>query len=143
MSERPQPEDLPDDQAEARLEQIATRAYDLARTGETEALAAYVGAGLPANLTNQDGDTLLMLAAYHGHAQTVEMLIGAGADPDRLNDRGQSPLAGAIFKGEDAVVRVLLGAGADPDRGTPTARAAAEMFDRPAYLELMGPAPQA
>lgn len=143
MSERPQPEDLSDDQAEARLEQIATRAYDLARTGETEALAAYVGAGLPANLTNQDGDTLLMLAAYHGHAQTVEMLIGAGADPDRLNDRGQSPLAGAIFKGEDAVVRVLLGAGVDPDRGTPTARAAAEMFDRPAYLERMGPAPQA
>lgn len=138
MSAAPQP----DEQAQARLEQIATRAYDLARAGETAALEAYVGAGLPANLTNQDGDTLLMLAAYHGHGETVAMLLGAGADPDRLNDRGQSPLAGAIFKGEDAVVHILLGAGADPDRGTPTARAAAEMFARPAYLELMGPAPQ-
>lgn len=142
MTAAPQPDDQPDDETRARLEQIATRAYDLARTGETEALAAYVDAGLPANLTNQDGDTLLMLAAYHGHGETAQMLIDAGADPDRLNDRGQSPLAGAIFKGEDAVVRVLLGAGADPDHGTPTARAAAEMFERPAYLELMGPAPQ-
>lgn len=142
MSQLPQPDDRPDDHAQTQLEQIATRAYDLARTGETEALAAYVGAGLPANLTNQDGDTLLMLAAYHGHGETVQMLIDAGADPDRLNDRGQSPLAGAIFKGEDAVVRILLGAGADADHGTPTARAAAEMFERPAYLELMGPATQ-
>src|SRR5699024_9900387 len=45
----------------------------------------------PQNLTNDSGDTLLMLAAYHGHADTVRALLTRGADPNRLNDRGQSP----------------------------------------------------
>ena len=93
-------------------------------------LRAYVEQGVPANLTDAVGNTLLMLAAYHGHAETVSALVALGADPDRTNDRGQSPLAGAIFKGEDDVARVLLAAGADPDVGTPNARATAQMFDR-------------
>ena len=53
-----------------------------------------------------------------------------GADVDRRNNRDQSPVAGAIFKGEDEVVRVLREAGADLDAGSPTARQAAEMFER-------------
>jgi ankyrin repeat protein len=76
------------------------------------------------------GNTLLMLAAYHGHADTVAALIRHGADPDLRNDRDQSPIAGALFKGADDVVTVLLRAGADLDAGTPTARAAAAMFGR-------------
>ena len=91
--------------------------------------------GVPVNLTDASGNTLLMLAAYHGHAATVTMLAGRGADVDRVNDRGQSPLAGAVFKGEDAVVTALLQAGADPDAGTPTARETAEMFGRPDLME--------
>ena len=85
---------------------------------------------MPANLTDAVGNTLLMLAAYNGHADTVSALVALGADPDRTNDRAQSPLAGSIFKGEDDVARVLLASGADPDVGTPNARATAQMFDR-------------
>jgi uncharacterized protein len=72
-----------------------------------------------------------MLAAYHGHPETVQMLAEAGGDVNRANDRGQTPLAGAVFKGESDVVRVLLAAGADPDAGTPSARATAGMFGKP------------
>jgi uncharacterized protein len=85
---------------------------------------------VPANLTDAVGNTLLMLAACNGHADTVSALVVLGADPDRTNDRAQSPLAGSIFKGEDDVARVLLASGADPDVGTPNARATAQMFDR-------------
>lgn len=109
MSETPDPE----------VVELATKVFDLARRGETEALAAYVDAGVPVNLTNDRGDSLLMLAAYHGHAAAVAALVGRGADPDRANDRGQTPLAGAVFKGEDAVIEALLAAGADPSAGTP------------------------
>ncbi|TMR30563.1 ankyrin repeat domain-containing protein [Nonomuraea zeae] len=110
------------------LEEFATRLFDLARRGDTEALRAYVEAGVPAGLTNGKGDTLLMLAAYYGHAETVRMLVTCGADPNSVNDRGQTPLAGAVFKKESAVVRALLDAGADPMAGTPSAMDTARMF---------------
>ena len=113
------------------LVELAHQMFDLAREGETERLAAYVETGVPVDLTDASGNTLLMLAAYHGHAATVAALTARGANADRVNDRGQSPLAGAVFKGEDDVVRVLLDAGADPDAGTPTARETAAMFGRP------------
>ncbi|GGF55292.1 hypothetical protein GCM10011519_31500 [Marmoricola endophyticus] len=120
MSEEPDPQ----------LVEIAHQCFDWAREGATERLAAYVEAGVPADLTDASGNTLLMLAAYHGHAATVRALAERGAAVDALNDRGQSPLAGAVFKGEDEVVRTLLELGADPDAGSPTARATAAMFER-------------
>ncbi|MEV6401154.1 ankyrin repeat domain-containing protein [Streptomyces sp. NPDC051907] len=128
MSEAPDPEVI----------ELATKVFDLARQGETETLAAYIDAGVPANLTNDRGDTLVMLAAYHGHAAAVEALIARGAEPDRANDRGQTPLAGAVFKGEDAVIRALLAGGADPEAGTPSAMDTARMFGKTELLELFG-----
>ena len=121
--------------------EFAGRLFDMARTGATDALRAYVAAGVSPNLTNGSGDTLLMLAAYHGHAATVRALLDGGADPNRGNDRGQSPLAGAVFKGEDEVVRVLVAAGADPAGGSPTALDTARLFGREdlvAVLERRG-----
>jgi uncharacterized protein len=108
--------------------QLAAKIFNLAREGGTDTLAAYVDAGVPANLSNDRGDTLVMLAAYHGHAQTVTALLKRGADPDRPNDRGQTPLAGAVFKGEQAVVEALLDGDADPAAGTPSAVDTARMF---------------
>ncbi len=111
--------------------ELAHWLFDRARAGEAERLAGYVDAGVPADLTDAAGNTLLMLAAYHGHPGTVSVLIQRGADIDVINDRGQTPLAGAVFKGYPEVVRLLVAAGADPDLGSPTARAAAEFFNRP------------
>ena len=114
-----------------RLVELAHRMFDLARAGEAATLLAYVDGGVPADLTDAQGNTLLMLAAYHGHAGVVAGLAERGADVDRVNDRGQSPLAGAVFKDEAEVVTALLAAGADPDAGSPTARETAAMFGRP------------
>lgn len=127
-------DDSVDSPPDPELVVIAHTCFDFARAGDTAKLRAYVEQGVPANLTDAMGNSLLMLAAYHGHAETVSALVALGADPDRTNDRGQSPLAGAIFKGEDDVVQVLLAAGADPDLGTPSARATALMFDRADFL---------
>ncbi|MGK8512950.1 ankyrin repeat domain-containing protein [Nocardia asiatica] len=123
------------DEIDPELLELATKVFDFARRGDTASLAAYVDAGVPADLTNEAGDTLLMLAAYHGHADAVAALLKRSADPDRANDKGQTPLAGAVFKGETEIVRQLLAAGADPDAGTPSARAAAVMFGRTDLLE--------
>ena len=127
---------LDDSNDDERLAELAGRLFDMARTGDAETLAAYLDAGVPVNLTNGNGDTLVMLAAYYGHAGTVRVLTARGADVDRANDRGQTPLAGAVFKGEDDVVRALLDAGADPDAGAPTAADTARVFGRSGYLEM-------
>ncbi|MEU5114049.1 ankyrin repeat domain-containing protein [Streptomyces longwoodensis] len=118
--------------------ELATKIFDLARRGRTEELVAYVDAGVPANLTNDRGDSLVMLAAYHGHAGAVRALLARGAEADRINDRGQTPLAGAVFKGEADVIEALLEAGADPAAGTPSAVDTARMFGKADLLERFG-----
>ncbi|MFI0466893.1 MULTISPECIES: ankyrin repeat domain-containing protein [Saccharopolyspora] len=113
-----------------QTERVVAIAMDLAREGETAQLAEFVDHGLPVDVADQGGNTLLMLAAYHGHAATVRALLDRGANPDLRNERDQAPIAGALFKGADEVVAVLREAGADLDAGTPSARAAATMFGR-------------
>ena len=119
--------------------ELATKLFDFARAGDTPSLSQYLSAGIPANLTNHKGDTLLMLAAYHGNVETVRVLIEKGADVDAINDRGQSPIAGAVFKGYDEVVRVLVNEGkADIQAGQPNAVQAAQMFKREECLRILG-----
>ncbi|SFM97608.1 hypothetical protein SAMN05216207_1005241 [Pseudonocardia ammonioxydans] len=113
-----------------QTERVVAIAMDLARAGDTAQLAEFVDHGLPVDVADTDANTLLMLAAYHGHADTVRALLERGADPDLRNVRDQAPIAGALFKGADEVVAVLRAAGADLDAGTPSARDAATMFGR-------------
>ncbi|MDN5766135.1 MAG: ankyrin repeat domain-containing protein [Humibacillus sp.] len=121
---------------EARIVAVA---MDLAREGNTAELAAFLEHSFPVDARDAQGNTLLMLAAYHGHLDTVVVLISHGADVDLPNERNQSPVAGAIFKGEEQIVRALVAAGADLDGGSPSARETAAMFGRTGLLELDGP----
>lgn len=109
---------------------VVALAMDLARDGKTSELAEFLDHGLDIDAQDATGNTLLMLAAYKGQAETVSWLIGRGANVNLRNERDQSPLAGALFKGEDEVSLLLVAAGADLDAGTPSARAAAAMFGR-------------
>jgi ankyrin repeat protein len=113
------------------------RALDLARGGVTEELVALVDAGLPVNLTSGAGDTLLILAAYHDHPETVEALLARGADTGRVNDRGQTALAAAAFRRSERSVRALLGAGADPALGPKSALEIATFFQLDDMLPLL------
>ena len=113
---------------------VVALAMDLAREGGTEELLEFLDHGLPVDARDEQGNTLVMLAAYHGHEATVLALVDRGADVNLRNDKDQTPVAGALFKGEEGVVRALVAAGADLDAGTPSARAAAEMFGRTGLL---------
>ncbi len=116
---------------------FAHRMFDLARSGATDELAGFVAAGLPPNMTNDKGDTLLILAAYHDHPATVAALLAHGADPHRVNDRGQTALAAAVFRRSRESVTALLAAGADPAGGNPSALETAAFFDLPEMTELL------
>jgi ankyrin repeat protein len=134
----PEPADEGEPAHDPEVLQLAGQVFDLAREGDTDKLAAYVDAGVPVDLTSERGDTLLMLAAYHGHAETVRALLRRGAEADRPNSRGQTPLAGAVFKDAREVVAALVEAGADPAAGTPSAVDTARMFGKADLLELFG-----
>jgi uncharacterized protein len=120
---------------------FAGRVFGYARGGYGEELGELLAMGLPPNLRNDKGDTLLMLASYHGHAEVVRALLDHGADPEIANDRGQTPLAAAAFKGDAATVRLLLerGAAVDGSGGGDgrTALMTAAMFNRADIVALL------
>ncbi|MFF5899884.1 ankyrin repeat domain-containing protein [Streptomyces argenteolus] len=120
--------------SEEQTGRLVAIVMDLAREGRSEELLEFFDHGLPVDVQDPEGNTALMLAAYHGHADTVRALIARGADVDLPNGRNQSPVAGALFKGEDEIVAALVAAGADLDAGTPSARVTAQMFGRTALL---------
>ncbi len=97
--------------------QVYQQALNAARQGDTTHLAAALTSGLDNNLTDHKGDTLLMLAAYHSHLETMQLLLQNGADPNQVNTKGQHPLTGASYKGQPAIVSALLAHGADPEGG--------------------------
>lgn len=119
---------------------IIRAAFDQARKGDTAALADSLDLGVPSDVCNERGDSLLMLAIYHGHLDVARLLLARGADPELRNGRGQTPLEGAAFKGDVASATLLLdhGAAADlpgPDGRTPLMYAA--MFDQVGMVELL------
>ncbi|MDT5335957.1 MAG: uncharacterized protein QOD90_1462 [Mycobacterium sp.] len=122
--------DDPSGTPDSEVLDLASRIFDGARSGDATMLAAYVDAGVPVNLANTNGDTLVMLAAYYGHESAVAALIARGADVDRHNNRGQTPLAGAVFKNDTTIIELLLSADADPLAGSPSALETARFFER-------------
>ncbi|MGI4896363.1 MAG: ankyrin repeat domain-containing protein [Janthinobacterium lividum] len=128
----------PADADEERALELAHRVFDHARNGRSRELAGYLDAGVPVNSTDTDGNSLLMLACYHGHPATVRVLLQRGADPDRVNGRGQTPLSGAVFQGQRDVVTALVAADADPYLGEPNALESARFFGRADLWDLLG-----
>src|SRR5258707_2458174 len=93
---------------EKRYAELQQMAFDFARNGETESLVEMIHHGLPVNLADAKGNSLVMLASYNGNLETTRALLMSGADSNRRNDRGQTPLAGAAFKGYPEIGTLLL-----------------------------------
>lgn len=125
---------------EARYREFQLLAFERARRGDTEALTGMLRQGLPVNLCDRRGNSLLLLASYHGHLETARMLLKAGADVDRRNVKGQTPLGGVAFKGHLKLAELLLWHGADihaDNGGGLTPIMFASMFGRAAMVALL------
>lgn len=116
-----QPHEQPD-LTDAQIE-FLNSLFDYAREGRVLALSSAIDQGIPVDLTNHNGDTFLILAAYREQATVVDALIERHADVNVLNNRGQSALTSSIFMQNEEISRALLNAGADPDLGPQSARA--------------------
>lgn len=114
-------------------------AADFARKGDAAGLSVLLKQGLDVNLQDAKGNTLLMLASYHGKAEVVRLLLKSGAQVDLRNDKGQTPLGGVAFKGYAEIATLLLDAGADPlaDQGGSTPADFATLAGKSEILALL------
>ena len=114
-------------------------AADLARNGDAIGLGALLKGGQAIDARDAKGNTLLMLASYHGRAEVVKLLLKSGATVDLRNDKGQTPLGGVAFKGYVEIATLLLDAGADPvaDQGGSTPADFATLAGKTEILALL------
>lgn len=86
--------------------------------GRDDAVVTLLRSGVPAEATDQDGQSALYAAAVSDEPGAVRLLLAAGADPERASgpDGGDLPLCGAACGGHTEVVLALLAAGARADR---------------------------
>ena len=71
--------------------------------------------GAGKDLTNDSGETALMLAARDGYVEVVRFLVDNGAGMDLTSDNGETGLMLAAYYGHEDVVHCLLEAGVDKD----------------------------
>lgn len=115
--------------------------FQIARSGDAARLQGLFERGFDApNIRDGNGNSLLMLASYHGRLGATRVLLEHGGDPQLANDMGQIPLAGAAFKGDTEMARLLIERGANvnaqmPDGKTPLMFAA--MFNRLEIIDLL------
>jgi len=125
------------DRAEALSAEVVEGVFDLARRGLTGPLGEMIDAGVPVDTRNGRGDTLLIVAAYQRHRETVVELLRRGADTSVVNGMGQTAIACAVFRNNEGILSALLDAGADPALGSPTGVQIADQFALPRMREVI------
>lgn len=90
-------------------------AQTLIKRGDEPALRAALDAGLNANLSNQNGWSLLMLCAVEGVVPIGLLLVDRGAEINARNRAGETALSLAAHKGHIPFLQLLLEYGASTE----------------------------
>ncbi|MEI4508707.1 ankyrin repeat domain-containing protein [Sphingopyxis sp. CCNWLW253] len=115
--------------------------FEAARLGRTEMIRPLLEAGADIDRYDARGFTPLILAAYNGHADSVEILIAQGADackPD--GTQGNTAQMGVAFKGYDDIAARLLKTACDVNarnKAGQTAIMMAALFGRTAQVDML------
>jgi uncharacterized protein len=87
-------------------------AQNLIKRGDEAGLRAALASGLDPNLANNNGWSLLMLAAVEGALPLGRLLLDKGAAVEATNRHGETALSLAAHKGHIDYLRMLRESGA-------------------------------
>lgn len=111
--------------------------FDLARSGDVEALTQMLDSGVPIDLLNARNDSLLIISAYSQHPDLVQELLTRNADTSVVNSMGQTAISCAVFRNDQQILTQLVQAGADPDLGAHTGLEIAHQFELTQMVKLL------
>ena len=88
------------------------------KMGNVEQLEEILSAGSGVNSCDENGATLLMIAAHEGNLLSVKLLLEKGADVNLGDEQGWTPLMKSVYNfdmqhGHPDVMQVLIDAGAN------------------------------
>lgn len=83
------------------------------RKGNNAVLGVFFDRGISADITNQDGNTMLQVAAYKGHIGTLIYLYDHGADINHRDNLGNTALHYAALALDIDFAKKLVDLGAD------------------------------
>lgn len=117
----------------------ATPAYIAVTYGDTAVLSDLLDNGVPVDLTDDDGVTLLGWAVIANRIDIARLLVARGAKVNRVDKKGITPLlyAASIDFGDSQMVDLLLGAGADPNARTKEGLTALDLARRYKHADLI------
>ncbi len=79
--------------------------------GDSTVVRLFLIAGMNPNVGDENGTTVLMLAASRGHIAVVKALLDKGADVNAKNKDGMTTLKVAIEQGHTAIINMIRKAG--------------------------------
>jgi len=98
-------------------EELLNDIFDHARLGHIDSVQLYLDTGYSPNIVNARGDSLLIIATYHGHLPLTKILLAQPeVEVDYQNSMGFTSLTGASFKGFAEIMQELIAAGANVNR---------------------------
>ena len=92
---------------------LVTAAYE----GEYELVKTLIAKGADPNVTNEHGDTAVMLASEHGFDTIVELLLDHGANVNAKDNDGDTALDIARYHGCKSTTELVLARGAKGEDG--------------------------
>jgi len=116
-----------------------------AKNNQLKQVQMFLQLGMPINITDPNGDTILMTAADSGKPEIVEFLLNyqptkvqpTQVQIDAQNKQGRTALHLAVFNGSTEIFKILLAAGADPKIEDRTFKNALMIAVRQGFLEIV------
>lgn len=88
--------------------EVLAAASEAALQGDTTAIATALKNGVPVDQIDENSNSLLMLASFDGHLETMQLLLDSGADVNLRNTMNRTALMFASSGPNPAAVKLLL-----------------------------------